>query len=235
MLSNAFDRLEAPDVSAAANLASRYDQFLAVICSLTETRELLSRLSDPQCAVDTLVRVYDLTSRKVDEAYENPWDVALATYVWVLAQKWPTLGWLAAKRVMRCPNCWWAHRVAETVRKPEPANTSATNAVGAQAEVPTHKGLAPRTFDLQMMCIVHPKHGSHSGDFAHFGLRSIEKAGGLDWQLAASTLPFTSRQLRNLGSLGTKVIGGETPESTSTFLNLGATDWAAPCYCEVPA
>ena len=65
-----------------------------------------------------------LAGKEFDTAYENPWDTALAAYLWLLNATEAQRAALAATRVRDCPHCWWAKQVAEQVLS---ANSLPTN------------------------------------------------------------------------------------------------------------
>lgn len=108
-----FEAIESPALSAQVNVASGYNQFVRVLASLPEVRSLLEEVKAQNSARELLARLLTLLRVPYDPTYENPHDVALAAYLWVLKTADPELAREAANQVLGCPGCWWAGKLAE--------------------------------------------------------------------------------------------------------------------------
>ncbi len=104
-------------------MVSGYNQFVRALASLPEVRSLLDEVRSQNAAKALLTRVLTLLRAPYDPAYENPHDVALAAYLWVLKMADPELAQEAAKQVLGCPGCWWAAKLAENLTAAANATT----------------------------------------------------------------------------------------------------------------
>lgn len=114
MTHDLFEAIEAPAFSARLNVVSGYAQFVRALGSQPEIRELRSGVSSLEDASELLRRISSLASAPYDPAYENPHDVALAAYLWVLSMSAPVVARLAAETILAQPG-WWARKLAEKV------------------------------------------------------------------------------------------------------------------------
>jgi hypothetical protein len=130
-----FEAIESPALSAQVNVVSGYNQFVRALVSLPEVRSLLDEVKLHDGAKELLARVLTLLRAPYDPAYENPHDMALAAYLWVLNAADPEKAQEAGKHVLGCPGCWWAAKLAENL-------TATTNRSGNQAEQPSPNGEA---------------------------------------------------------------------------------------------
>lgn len=111
-----FFAIEHPRLSAQVNVASGYHQFIRALAELPEVRQLQahSRTMDDGLAI--FLRIVALVVGPTDPAYENPHDVALAAYLWVLHVTLPQLAEVAAQLVASCSGCWWSRKLAADLR-----------------------------------------------------------------------------------------------------------------------
>src|SRR5438876_11852665 len=122
-----FAEFESPGFSARVNVVSGYNQFLRAIASQPEVSGLLEGLQSSDSLIELLIHVLELAARATDEGYENPNDVALATYLWVLSMSDPAATQFAAEEVRQCRRCWWARKLADRLRSAGPAKTATAN------------------------------------------------------------------------------------------------------------
>lgn len=114
MTHDLFVMIESPAFSARLNVVSGYAQFVRALGAQPEIRELRSGLNSVEDASELLHRISSLASAPHDSAYENPHDVALAAYLWVLSMGAPVIARLAAETILAQPS-WWARKLAEKV------------------------------------------------------------------------------------------------------------------------
>ena len=110
--------VESHAFSAEANIASDRTIFLAVLRTMAAVQVLASELVRVQThRVEELsLRCRQLIVAPVDLQYENPGDVAVATYLWLLSQAALGSAQTLSQDVTNVPrNWWWARRVAELV------------------------------------------------------------------------------------------------------------------------
>lgn len=113
-----FERIEQPNYSAMVNLASGYKQFVKAIQKMDDCELLLKLASiSPDTCRAISTRLDQVCARPIDEEHENPWDAALATYLWVLSKTDAPLATTGAERLRSCRNCWWSQRLAEEIRE----------------------------------------------------------------------------------------------------------------------
>jgi hypothetical protein len=119
-----FSAIESHRFSALVNVASNLKTFLRALDAQPEVRSLAGAMASPEVRSAVLARVAELAAKDFDQGYENPWDSALAAYLWLLSTADPEMAAAAAARIRACSRCWWANKVAE---KAQPATTPPTN------------------------------------------------------------------------------------------------------------
>lgn len=72
-------------------------------------------MSDESRYTTVLSRLLDLSQQKTDLRYENPSDVAVAIYLWLLAAKKKALARVGAQTVWELPRYWWAKGMARQI------------------------------------------------------------------------------------------------------------------------
>ena len=105
--------IESPDLSAQVNVVSGYKQFINAIESLPAVKQLEREVRTTDDSIKLLIRIAELVNAEHDQAYETPYDVALACYLWVLSIANPGIARIGAKRVQSCYGCWWSRQLAE--------------------------------------------------------------------------------------------------------------------------
>jgi hypothetical protein len=126
------ERIESAETATRVNVVSGYKQFIRTISSLPETVELLGQVQAAEDVTELLCRVVDLANTPHEEAYENPNDVALSIYLWVLSFCEPTAAYAVASVVRACRGCLWAWKLAAAVvegNRTSPAQYVATTIV----------------------------------------------------------------------------------------------------------
>jgi hypothetical protein len=108
--------IEAPTFSALVNLASDVKTFLRILTAQPEVQALAAGMNAGAALEAVRGRLRVLTDTSAEDGYEHPADAAMAAYLWLVSQKDPPGGVIAAERVLRCKQCWWARKVADHVR-----------------------------------------------------------------------------------------------------------------------
>jgi hypothetical protein len=108
-----FAVIESPTFSAQVNVASGYNQFLRGLTSATEVRELLAEVKAEDDVQQVFTRLQEILGNPQDPAYENPYDIAVVAYLWVLRMTNPRLAHDAAERVLAQAGFWWGRKFAE--------------------------------------------------------------------------------------------------------------------------
>lgn len=109
------DVIESYEMSARVNVASDLRTAIDIGRSHPVVRELSAVLDKPGVAEKILRRVFQLATRATDVRYENPDDVALMLYAWLLDEYDPELALMASAAICGVPNLWWASRVAAQI------------------------------------------------------------------------------------------------------------------------
>ncbi len=115
MLDEVFVRIESLPFSAQLGVLSGFEAFLRALPSMPEVHDLVAAISGPEAKNALLHRIRQLVERKVDPAYENPWDIPLAAYLWALFQADHDLAAQAAVAVLQTQDCWWAKKLARKI------------------------------------------------------------------------------------------------------------------------
>jgi hypothetical protein len=115
MLKDLFPKIESAAFAARINLASGYSQFLKILAIQPESTELLSRVHHLDQAEACLRQALRCSRMTVDTRFENRFDVALATYIWVLYRCHPDLATIAAISCESSYACWWSRHLAREV------------------------------------------------------------------------------------------------------------------------
>jgi hypothetical protein len=145
LLENLFTVLEKPNFSARLNVVSGLRSFVRALALQAEVRELSEKLQSPDAQREVFEHLMELASEPVATDEENPNDVALAAYTWLLNAKNQALARLAAVRIKQCPQYWWARKLAEHVESTQSFSSDAgTVVVSKTAEAPP-RFIATRT------------------------------------------------------------------------------------------
>ena len=107
--------IESHEFAAHVNLASDLATFLRIANDHESVRTLLSGIVSIDRQKHLLSEVLRLSRLEVDIRYENPWDSALAVFLWVLSLRSPRLAPVAAEATIQTRQCWWALRVAHGI------------------------------------------------------------------------------------------------------------------------
>lgn len=109
------EAIESHEMAARLNVASNLRVAVEFIRTHPIVRKLAKELKNPGVAEHILRRVFELTDQAIDVRYENPNDVALMIYTWVLYRYDPLLASMASAAISQVPNLWWASKVATQI------------------------------------------------------------------------------------------------------------------------
>jgi hypothetical protein len=107
--------MESIDFAGRLSIASTPSGFVAVLGQQPEFHALVEAVNEDFEMKSTLVsRIDSLSRQSVDIRYLNPWDTALASYVYALKVTDPNVANVAACVVHEAPNILWARRAADS-------------------------------------------------------------------------------------------------------------------------
>jgi hypothetical protein len=121
-----FEKIESPEFSAQLGIVSGFRSFLDALAATTEAKELVRAMQTPEASQSVYQRAWSITQRSVDQDFENPWDTALACYLWALNEA-DFLADAIAGLVLECPGCWWSRKLAEQIQSRPRTSTDSGN------------------------------------------------------------------------------------------------------------
>jgi hypothetical protein len=127
------------ETAIEVNVVSGYRQFVAAISSLSIAKNLNREILTTQDVNCVILRCKQLIEMPSDPQYENPFDVALSIYLWVLSQKCSSAAQGIAKAVLQCEQCWWAQKLALQILD-APTSVTYESASGSGAKFSVHGG-----------------------------------------------------------------------------------------------
>lgn len=110
-----FRRIERHSFSAAVNVVSGYRSFLRALDAQPEVARLQAETARADGCTVLFLRLASLLATTVEHERENPFDVAIAVYLWILTNASSPLAVAAAALVRRRPGFWWAVKIADQV------------------------------------------------------------------------------------------------------------------------
>jgi hypothetical protein len=117
-------------------LANSFRAFLRNISSEPSVNELLVLAKSRDVALQVLKRVLSLSKLRVDFRYSHRFDIALATYLWILSRTYPEFATAGAEATAYLPRTWWTEQVSGYIlgewsrRSSTPTNVSVGNIPG---------------------------------------------------------------------------------------------------------
>jgi hypothetical protein len=137
--------IEGRAFSARVNAASDLSTFLRAVLAESAVAELILLLGREDVAFRLLRRTVMLVAERVDYKYENPRDAAIATYVWLLSDRYPLLAQVAAEAALLISRSWWAPRIAERVLQGKYTEEGASSAKAVLGAAPSINLSTPDT------------------------------------------------------------------------------------------
>src|SRR6266404_2381083 len=128
--------IESHGFSARVNAASDLSTFLRAVLAESAVAELILLLGRQDVAFKILRRTVALVAEKVNYRYEHPRDAAIATYLWLLSDRYPLLAKAAAEAAILISRSWWASRTAERILQDKCAKQGTTTVEAALGTAP---------------------------------------------------------------------------------------------------
>ena len=123
-----FQAIESDEFAVRLNIAGTSNIFLELLSGDVYYEHFLDWLnqkaSQEKRVEAVLNRILDLVRLQVNLRYENPYDVALAAYVWALSTVSPGHGRIAAELAVGAPQTWWAEQIAASLLEKDSAITN---------------------------------------------------------------------------------------------------------------
>ncbi len=132
LLAETLREVESHAFAARVNVASDLRTFFEAARREPAVEALTRDLGTTAARAAVAARAVELARQKVDPRYENPWDVALAMYLWLMSMSDLQLAGLMAEAVAWAPQCWWARKVARAV---SPERLTQSTSVTRQQEI----------------------------------------------------------------------------------------------------
>ena len=114
-LSATMREVESHGFAARVNLSSDLKTFLRAAENEPAVRALFDEMASRDNMANILSRVAEIAQSRVDPRYENPYDVALAIYVWAMSFIDLSFAKVAAQAVEQASNCWWSKQLATQI------------------------------------------------------------------------------------------------------------------------
>jgi hypothetical protein len=119
--------IESHDFAANINVASDFKTFLLATYNQKAVKIVLKDLYSQELRTKIFYRILELSHQQFDKRYENPWDIPLAVYLWLLSNYNDELTKIGANIVTQIPQCWWASKVARYILLKEREYNNADN------------------------------------------------------------------------------------------------------------
>jgi hypothetical protein len=108
----ALREIESTELNVRINVVTDLQNFLRSVNAEEAVITLFRYLDQVDNQKELINHVVNLVRGKTDPRYENPYDVALAIYLWLLSLKNFEIANLAAQIIAELPRAWWATRLA---------------------------------------------------------------------------------------------------------------------------
>lgn len=104
--------IESHNFAAYLNVVGNFENFINTIKKLELVWMLLEELNSEKKVQKLAKRVLDISGQKIDPKYENPKDIALSIYIWLISLKDLELAKMIAKTAIQIPQSWWTKRMS---------------------------------------------------------------------------------------------------------------------------
>lgn len=118
--------IESSPMVIRLNVVSGLKTFLLAMQSENAVCDLRQMLGSKEKQELVLSRLVELSRQRIDRRYENPWDTALAIYLWLLSSAQKDLLALAAEIVAQAPQCWWAKKLSDQLLRERETQTKSS-------------------------------------------------------------------------------------------------------------
>lgn len=127
-VSEAIREFESHEFVARLSAASDLRTFLRAANQEPAVQSVLRELASVDAQGKVLERCIELGRESVDPRYQNPWDSALAVYLWLLQLTNNAAAQAAAEVVGQAPQLWWARVIARQILLGDQFRTAAGSA-----------------------------------------------------------------------------------------------------------
>lgn len=114
-LNEIMKEIESHEFSAYLNVASDFKTLLRIAEKQEAVLDLLDELDFYEARQIILTRIIALSRIEIDPRYENPWDIPLTIYIWLLSLKDFDLANAAAEILAHLHQSWWAMRISRYI------------------------------------------------------------------------------------------------------------------------
>jgi hypothetical protein len=110
-----FERIESPTFSYRVTVESSLRRALLNIADQPDCQSLINLIKTEGKSEPVLSRLIVLTRQSVDPRYQNPHDVAMATYLFTLQQTNAQVARIGAEATIAVAGTWWASKIAQLI------------------------------------------------------------------------------------------------------------------------
>ena len=107
--------IESHKFAAEINIASNFNMLLDILQKHEIVNQLDRIISLQENCNRVIYRIEELSEKEIDIRYENPWDTALAVYLWVLNSKFRHIAKDLASLTLTIQQCWWANKISRYI------------------------------------------------------------------------------------------------------------------------
>jgi len=107
--------IEGLKFAVRVGLANSFRAFLRNASGEPSVGELLDLARSRNAALEIWKRVVSLSKLRSDFRYVNRFDLALATYLWILSRTFPELARAGAEAAADLPRTWWTEQVCQFI------------------------------------------------------------------------------------------------------------------------
>lgn len=135
-------QVESEEYLAQLNIASGKQQFLEVLSQHTTYLALLDKCKTLKNSLFVLSRIERLIHLDIDIRFENPNDVALATYLHALSESSsahhePVIAIIGALLITQARQIWWSRFLAETILLQSQISETTQETIGIPPQLDT--------------------------------------------------------------------------------------------------
>ena len=110
------DKIEGVEFASRTRHASGFGTTLGIVAKSPEIRELIASQATGELCEFLADRIMFLASELPDPRYENPNDVALFAYLFVMSQASTEMAETFAEWTLQAPNLWHARHLGEMIK-----------------------------------------------------------------------------------------------------------------------
>lgn len=123
----AIKEIESVELNARVNIASSFENFMSILRDEAAVRELFELMDSRDNVAKIYSRVIELSKGSVDIRYENPRDVAITIYLWLISIQNKELAKMASEVVSNVKQCWWASKMSYSLLREKMSRNEANS------------------------------------------------------------------------------------------------------------